>query len=172
MKIGWRDVDIGGVQQWVSVRGQDASAPVLLFLHGGPGGSEYGPRRKYLRQLERCWRVIDWDQRGTGRSFRGDEDATVLTLDRLVLDGVELVEWICNELVVERVVIVGHSFGTVLGVLMSQKAPMRIAAYVGAAQVVQWARQEELGYDWALAEARRLGKPRAIEALELSLIHI
>jgi pimeloyl-ACP methyl ester carboxylesterase len=135
MKIGWRGVDIGGVQQWVSVRGQNASAPVLLFLHGGPGGSEYGPRRKYLRELERCWRVVDWDQRGTGRSFRGDEDATVLTLDRLVLDGVELVEWICNELAVERVVLVGHSFGTVLGVLMSQKAPARIAVYVGAAQV-------------------------------------
>jgi pimeloyl-ACP methyl ester carboxylesterase len=166
MKTGWRNVAIGGVQQWVSVRGEDASAPVLLFLHGGPGGSEYGPRRKYLRALERRWRVVDWDQRGAGRSFRGDEDATVLTLDRLVLDGVELVEWICNELVVERVVLVGHSFGTVLGVLMSQKAAARIGAYVGAAQVVQWAVQEELGYDWALAEARRQGKARAFEALE------
>jgi pimeloyl-ACP methyl ester carboxylesterase len=166
MKTGWRDVAIGGVQQWVSVRGEDASAPVLLFLHGGPGASEYGPRRKYLRALERSWRVVDWDQRGTGRSFRGDEDATVLTLDRLVLDGVELVEWVCNELLVERVVLVGHSFGTVLGVLMSQKVPARIGAYVGAAQVVQWARQEELGYAWALAEARRLGKIRAVEALE------
>ncbi len=166
MKIGWRNVAIGGVQQWVSVRGEVASAPVLLFLHGGPGGSEYGPRRKYLRALERCWRVVDWDQRGAGRSFRGDEDEAVLTLDRLVLDGVELVEWICNELLVERVVLVGHSFGTVLGVLMSQRAPARITAYVGAAQVVQWARQEELGYDWALAEARLLGKTRALEALE------
>jgi pimeloyl-ACP methyl ester carboxylesterase len=166
MKTGWRDVAIGGVQQWVSVRGEDPSAPVLLFLHGGPGGSEYGPRRKYLRALERRWRVVDWEQRGAGRSFRGDEDATVLTLDRLVLDGVELVEWICNELAVERVVLVGHSFGTVLGVLMSQKAAARIGAYVGAAQVVQWAVQEELGYDWALAEARRQGKARAFEALE------
>jgi proline iminopeptidase len=166
MKTGWRDVAIGGVQQWVSVRGEDPSAPVLLFLHGGPGGSEYGPRRKYLRALERRWRVVDWEQRGAGRSFRGDEDATVLTLDRLVLDGVELVEWICNELAVERVVLVGHSFGTVLGVLMSQKAAGRIGAYVGAAQVVQWAVQEELGYDWALAEARRQGKARAFDALE------
>lgn len=166
MKTGWRDVAIGGVQQWVSVRGEDPSAPVLLFLHGGPGGSEFGPRRKYLRALERRWRVVDWDQRGAGRSFRGDQDATALTLDRLVLDGVELVEWICKELVVERVVLVGHSFGTVLGVLMSQKAVARIGAYVGAAQVVQWAVQEELGYDWALAEARRQGQARALEALE------
>jgi pimeloyl-ACP methyl ester carboxylesterase len=94
MKTGWRNIAIGGVQQWVSVRGDDPSAPVLLFLHGGPGGSEYGPRHKYLRALERRWRVVDWDQRGAGRSFRGNEDATVLTLDRLVLDGVELVEWI------------------------------------------------------------------------------
>ncbi len=139
---------------------------MLLFLHGGPGCSEYGPRRKYLRALERRWRVVDWDQRGAGRSFRGDEDATVLTLNRLVLDGVELVEWICNELVVDRVVLVGHSFGTVLGVLMSQKAASRIGAYVGAAQVVQWALQEELGYDWVLEEARRQGNARAFQALE------
>jgi pimeloyl-ACP methyl ester carboxylesterase len=166
MKTGWRDVAIGGVRQWVSVRGEDPSAPVLLFLHGGPGGSEYGPRRKYLRALERRWRVVDWDQRGAGRSFRGDEDANVLTLDRLVLDGLELVEWICNELAVERVVLVGHSFGTVLGVLMAQKAAARVEAYVGCAQVVQWAVQEELGYDWALAEARRQGKARAFQALE------
>jgi pimeloyl-ACP methyl ester carboxylesterase len=166
MKTGWRAVAIGGVEQWVSVRGDDPSAPVLLFLHGGPGGSEYGPRRKYLRALERRWRVVDWDQRGAGRSFRSNEDAALLTLDRLVLDGVELVEWICNELAVERVVLVGHSFGTVLGVLMSQKAASRIGAYVGAAQVVRWAMQEELGYDWALAEARRRGNARAFEALE------
>jgi pimeloyl-ACP methyl ester carboxylesterase len=166
MRTGWREVAIGGVEQWVSVRGEAPSAPVLLFLHGGPGGSEYGPRRKYLRALERHWRVVDWDQRGAGRSFRGDEDATVLTLDRLVLDGLEVVEWICNELVVERVVLVGHSFGTVLGVRMAQRAPARIAAYVGTAQVVQWAVQEELGYDWALAEARRRGNARAFEALE------
>jgi pimeloyl-ACP methyl ester carboxylesterase len=166
MKLGWRAVALGGVEQWISIHGEDPSAPVLLFLHGGPGASIYGPRRKYLRALERRWRVVDWDQRGAGRSFRGDEDGAVLTLERLVLDGVELVEWICRELGVERVVLVGHSFGTVLGVRMSQAAPVRIAAYVGAAQVVQWAVQEELGYDWALAEARRQGNARALEALE------
>jgi pimeloyl-ACP methyl ester carboxylesterase len=126
----------------------------------------YGPRRKYLRALEQRWRVVDWDQRGAGRSFVGDEDATVLTLERLVLDGLELVEWLCGELGVERVVLVGHSFGSVLGVLMAQKVPVRFAAYVGAAQVVRWAVQEELGYDWALAEARRVGKAAAVEALE------
>jgi pimeloyl-ACP methyl ester carboxylesterase len=166
MKVGWQAVTLGGVPQWVSLRGDDPTAPVLLFLHGGPGASVYGPRRKYLRALERRWRVVDWDQRGAGRSFRGDEDATVLTLERLVLDGVELVERVCKELGVERVVLVGHSFGTVLGVLMAQRAAARIRAYVGAAQVVRWAEQEELGYDWALAEARRRGQVRAIEALE------
>jgi len=166
VKSGWHAVLLGGVEQWVSLRGDDPSAPVLLFLHGGPGASVYGPRRKYLRALERRWRVVDWDQRGAGRSFRGDEDATVLTLEQLVSDGVELVEWIGRELAVERVVLVGHSFGSVLGVLISQKVPARIGAYVGAAQVVQWAVQEELGYDWVLAEARRLGKAGAVEVLE------
>jgi pimeloyl-ACP methyl ester carboxylesterase len=60
MKLGWRAVALGGVEQWISVHGEDPSAPVLLFLHGGPGASIYGPRRKYLRRLERRWRVVDY----------------------------------------------------------------------------------------------------------------
>jgi pimeloyl-ACP methyl ester carboxylesterase len=166
MTTRWSEIQLGGVEQWVSVRGEDPTAPVLLYLHGGPGASEYGPRRRFLRCLERSWRVVDWDQRGAGRSFRGDEDATVLTLDRLVLDGVELLEWICRELSVARVVVAGHSFGSVLGLRMSQVAPTRVAAFVGAGQVVHWAEQERVGYDWALAEAHRRGKARVVAALE------
>ncbi|HEY3447630.1 MAG TPA: alpha/beta hydrolase [Myxococcales bacterium] len=153
--------------QWISVRGpQSASAPVLLFLHGGPGGAEYGPRRKYLRSLEQDWLVVDWDQRGAGRSFRGDETASTLSLDRLVDDANELVGWLCRETGREKVTVVGHSFGTVLGVLLAQRAPERLAAYVGTAQVVNWALQEERSYDWTLAEARRRGHSKAVAALE------
>ena len=60
MSRGWHRVDIGGVDQWLSVRGEDSEAPVLLYLHGGPGGSEYGPRRRYLSRLESRFRVVEW----------------------------------------------------------------------------------------------------------------
>jgi len=165
MTNGWQQVGIGGVTQWLSVRGAN-SAPVLLYLHGGPGASEFGPRRKYLRAIEEQWRIVEWEQRGAGRSFRGSETACTLTTERLVLDGLEVVEWVCHDLGVERIVLVGHSFGTVLGALIAERAPRRISAYVGAAQVVDFAVQEERGYEWALAEARRQGKAKVVALLE------
>jgi pimeloyl-ACP methyl ester carboxylesterase len=164
MKTGWNEIVLNDVRQWVSLRG-DPSAPVLLFLHGGPGGAEFGPRRRYLRGLERGWRVVDWDQRGAGRSYRGDETAASLSLEILVADGLALVARLRDE-TGAPVVLAGHSFGTVLGTMMAARAPSLIAAYVGAAQVVDWAIQEALSYDWVLAEARRVDHAKAIQALE------
>jgi pimeloyl-ACP methyl ester carboxylesterase len=165
MNDGWQAVILNGTPQWISVRG-DPAAPFLLFLHGGPGGAEYGPRRHYLGRLEQRWRVVDWEQRGAGRSFRGDEVASMLSLDALVADGLALVDHLRRDTDGRPVVLAGHSFGTVLGVLMATRAPERLAAYVGAAQVVDWALQEEHSYDWALAEARRVGNAKAVVELE------
>ncbi len=165
MKEGWNEVELNGALQWVSIRG-DRAGPFLVFLHGGPGGAEYGPRRHYLGDLEESWRVVDWDQRGAGRSFRGDEMAKDLSVDQLVADGLALVDLLRAEAPEKQVVLAGHSFGTVLGVMMAQRAPDRIAAYVGASQVVNWAVQERRSYDWASATAARSGNSKALEALE------
>jgi len=163
-RSGWNRVSLGGLDQWVSLRG-DVDGPVLVWLHGGPGGAEFGARRHYLRRLEERWLVADWEQRGAGRSFRGDETASTLSLDQLVSDAVELVERLCRELGRERVVLCGHSFGTVLGVLATARVPRRVAAWVGCAQVVNWALQEERSYRWVLEEAKRRGDRRAVDAL-------
>ena len=165
MKPGWNEVELNGARQWVSLRG-DPGAPTLLFLHGGPGGAEYGPRRHYLGDLERRWHVVDWDQRGAGRSFRGDESAATLSLDILVADGLELVDRLRSESGGRPLVLAGHSFGTVLGVLIASRAPSQLAAYVGAAQVVDWGLQEERSYDWVLSEARLANHAKAVAALE------
>jgi len=163
MRTGWNELVLNGRQQWVSLRGVPG-APVLVFLHGGPGGSEFAQRRRYLRDLERDWLVVDWDQPGAGRSYRGDDTTDTLTVESLVADGTALVE-----LMAARyggpVVVVGHSFGTVLGTRIAQRAPDSVAAYVGASQVVNWAQQEERSYDWALAEASRTGHAKAETAL-------
>jgi pimeloyl-ACP methyl ester carboxylesterase len=165
MKAGWNEIELNGARQWVSVLG-DPTAPTLLFLHGGPGGAEYGPRRHYLRSLEDDWCVVDWDQRGAGRSYRGDETPQTLSLDILVADGLALVERLRSESGGRPLVLAGHSFGTVLGVLIASRAPDQLAAYVGAAQVVDWGLQEERSYDWVLGEAKRTGNEKAVTALE------
>jgi pimeloyl-ACP methyl ester carboxylesterase len=165
LQAGWNQIDLNGARQWVSLRG-DKDAPILLFLHGGPGGAEYGPRRHYLAALEETWWVVDWDQRGAGRSFRGDETADSLSIDVLVGDGLALVDRLRTEMPGRPIVVAGHSFGTVLGVMMASRAPGRIDAYVGASQVVNWALQESRSYQWALAQAHRSGNEKATAALQ------
>ncbi len=114
----------------------------------------------------RRWLVVDWDQRGAGRSYRGDETAATLSLDILVADTLALADRLRDEPGGRPLVVAGHSFGTVLGVRIASMAPDRLAAYVGSSQVVDWGLQEERSYDWALAEARRTGHAKAIGALE------
>jgi pimeloyl-ACP methyl ester carboxylesterase len=165
MRVGWDEVALNGRAQWVSLRGAE-HAPLLLFVHGGPGASEFPQRRRYLRALERDWLVVDWDQPGAGRSFRGDETSTTLSLEMLVDDGVALVELLAGDYREQPVVLVGHSFGTVLGIRIADLTARHLAAYVGASQVVNWALQEERSYDWALQEARRTGNLKAQAALD------
>jgi len=164
LKTGWNEIDLNNAHQWVSLRG-DRDAPILLFLHGGPGGAEYGPRRHYLSALEETWCVVDWDQRGSGRSFHGNETSATLSIDALVADGLALVDRLRAEVPGRPIVLAGHSFGTVLGVMMANQAPDRIDAYVGASQVVNWALQESRSYQWALAQANRSGNEKALAAL-------
>ena len=165
MRAAWNEIELNGRRQWVSVRGAE-HAPVLLFVHGGPGASEFPQRRRYLRELERDWLVVDWDQPGAGRSFRGNETSETLTLESLVDDGVALVERLAGDYGDRPVVLVGHSFGTVLGVRIAARTSQHLAAYVGASQVVNWALQEDRSYDWALQEARRTGHHKAQAALD------
>ncbi len=166
MRAGWNEIELNGRRQWVSVRGAE-QAPLLLFLHGGPGASEFPQHRRYLGELERDWLVVDWDQPGAGRSYRGDETSETLSLETLVDDGSALVNLLAGDSGDRPLVLVGHSFGTVLGVRIADRTSQHLAAYVGAAQVVNWALQEERSYDWALAEARRTANHKAEEALAL-----
>jgi pimeloyl-ACP methyl ester carboxylesterase len=165
MRAGWNEIELNGRRQWVSVRGPGL-APLLLFVPGGPGASEFPQRRRYLRDLERDWLVVDWDQPGAGRSYQRNHTPAGFSLKALVDDGVALVELLAGDYPDRPVVLVGHSFGTVLGVRIAERAAQHLAAYVGASQVVNWALQEERSYDWALQEARRTDNRKAEAALD------
>lgn len=161
-------VTLGGIEQWVTIRGEDRDNPVLLFLHGGPGDVtnpwSYAVFRPWLKHFV----VVQWDQRGAGRTLgrNGPSVASSITLERLTRDGIELAEWVGRTLGKDKVILVGHSWGSILGVFMVKARPDLFYAYVGTGQVADPSRSYVVAYSELLSKARASGNDRAIAELE------
>ena len=162
-----RFVTIGGIPQWVTIRGWDRDNPVLLFLHGGPGDVTNPWSFATFAPWEKHFTVVQWDQRGAGRTLRknGPAIAPTITVDRIVQDGIELSEYLCKHLGKSKVILVGHSFGSIIGVLMAQARPGLFYAYVGTGQVADSAKTYFVAYDELLAKARAVGNQQAFNEL-------
>jgi pimeloyl-ACP methyl ester carboxylesterase len=130
-------VKIGGIDQWIQIRGEDRSNPVILFVHGGPGGSTL-PMSSGWQPWAKYFTVVQWDQRGAGRTFRmtGESVAATMTLAQMTQDGVEVAEFLRAYLHKDRIVLIGHSWGSFLGIHIVKQRPDLFHAYVGTGQVV------------------------------------
>lgn len=130
-------VKIGGIDQWIQIRGEDRNNPVILFVHGGPGGSTI-PMSSAWRPWEKYFTIVQWDQRGAGRTFRasGDSVAATMTLAQMTQDGIEVAEFVRAHLHKDRIVLLGHSWGSFLGIHIVKQRPDLFQAYVGTGQVV------------------------------------
>lgn len=133
---GW--VALGGLEQWVTVSGDDGRAPVVLFVHGGPGFAMSAFEEEFgAYALD--FTVVQWDQRGAGRTYgRHGVDGASLTIDRIARDGVELLGELRRRFGGRPVFVVGHSLGSIVAVRMVQEAPELVSGYVGAAQFVSF----------------------------------
>ena len=160
------NVTLGGRPQSIRVRGANAQNPILLFLHGGPGAPDRHTVLKYQSGLADVCTIVCWDQRGSGKSFSKEQKREDMTVDLIVNDAAELVEYLCSKFEKESVYIVGHSWGSVLGVMLSQRNPERVAAYVGMGQVVDLDENERLSYQFVIDEARKRGDKKGIRDLE------
>ena len=167
-------VKIGGIEQWLTIRGQDRNNPVLLILHGGPGDVTSPWGYVYFHDWEKYFTVVQWDQRGAGRTFQktGESIESTMTIDRMIQDGIELSEYLRQHLNKEKIVLVGHSWGSLLGLLIAKAKPELFYAFVGTGQVpssameanvvahrlaLQWARAAK--NPEALADLNRIGPP-------------
>jgi pimeloyl-ACP methyl ester carboxylesterase len=158
-------VQIEGLRQWLLIRGRDVSKPLLLFLHGGPGSAHIGVFRRYQRELERHFVVVQWDQRGAGLSGEGPLEDATLNKEQFIKDGLAVTDYLRSRFKVPKVYLVGHSWGTGLGYILAQRHPDRYLAYAGIACM-----SNDLGkrnYEATLAKARELGDREAIADLEL-----
>jgi pimeloyl-ACP methyl ester carboxylesterase len=156
---------LGGIDQWVMIRGESVANPPLILLHGGPGMSETALFRYFNAPLEKSFTVVYWDQRGAGKSFRSDIPRSSMTVEQFISDLDQLVDAARERLDKTRVVIFGHSWGSVLGPLYCARFPSKVDAYVGSGQIGDWAAAESATYAFAVAEAERLGKRRAMRRL-------
>jgi pimeloyl-ACP methyl ester carboxylesterase len=160
-------VKIGGIEQWITIRGQDRDNPVLLFLHGGPGDVTNPWSFALFAPWEKHFSMVQWDERGAGRTLRksGPVVAPTITVDRMVQDGIELAEYLRKHLGKEKIIIVGHSFGSILGTRMARARPELFYAYVGTGQVADATKNNSANYEALLKKAKATGDQRAIDEL-------
>ena len=161
-----RFVKIGGIDQWVQIRGQDTANPIVLVLHGGPGSSLV-PATSLFAPWEKFFTIVQWDQRGTGRTFgrNGPNGSGEMSVDRMSRDGIEVIEYLRQRLHHDKVILYGTSWGTILGTTIAQRRPDLLYAYVGSGQVVDMARNEAMGYDTLLRTVKQAGDDKATAAL-------
>ncbi len=150
-------VNLGGVDQWLIIRGQNVDKPVLLFLSGGPGGSEAGRVLHFNQELEKHFVVVIWEQRGCGKSFSLLNPESVLTVDRYVSDIIELTDILRARFNEDKIYLMGHSWGTIIGVRAAQKRPDLFHAYIGTGQMVNVKETDQTIYRMLLDNAEKTG---------------
>lgn len=158
-------VKLNGSTQWMTVRGKNVKSPVLLFLAGGPGGSELVWTRKYLAGLEDNFVVVNWEQPGAAKSYNAVPLHT-LTTERYLQDAHELVEKLRSRFHQNKIYVIGESWGTILGIKLVQKYPDLFHAYIGSGQMVNTTQNDVMGYQLALKWATERGDTKTVQTLQ------
>jgi pimeloyl-ACP methyl ester carboxylesterase len=159
-------VELNGYPQWLLIRGQDVSRPLLLFLHGGPGESNMWLAHATMNELEQHFVCINWDQRGTGKSSRPGPPPETMTIDQFVQDTIALIELLCARFGQQKVLLLGHSWGSVLAMKVAAARPDLLYAVIGMGQVVDMQRGEDLSYRYVLERAHAGHNRKVIRSLE------
>jgi len=159
-------VNIGGVEQWLLIRGYDTSNPVLLFLHGGPGVTEMPMAHDAWPEIEKKFVLVHWDQRGAGKSYHRGIPLDTMNVKQFISDTHEVVELLRKRFGVTKIYLVGHSWGSQLGIQVAQKYPELFYAFVSIGQVVNPTQGETITYQFVMDEAVKKQNKRAIRQLK------
>lgn len=145
-------IDINGIQQELSIRGENTSNPVILFLHGGPGNPVGYFDYVWQPELNKDFTIVSFDQRGCGRTYYTNPEAEVSR--ELILEDIDgIVEYLKQRFGQEKIVIMGHSWGTTLGTMYAYSHPEKVSSYIGIGQVVNIYKGEEVAYKEAIKRA-------------------
>ena len=159
-------VRIGGIDQWIGVTGENRGNPIVLVVHGGPGEAQW-PQAAQYKPWEKEFTVAQWDQRGTGRTFgRYKTQTPNVNLKQIVSDGMEVAEYLCRTFGKKKIIVLGHSWGSIVAVDMIKRRPDLFAAYVGTGQVASWKASVQSQFDLLLKRARADKDTKTLKMLE------
>jgi len=159
-------VPIGGIDQWVSIRGRDRSRPAILFLHGGPCDAQ-SPHLSLFAPWEERYVVAQWDQRGSGKTFEKNGAATPdVTFERITQDSVEVTRHVLGRLGARKLILVGHSWGALLGLQVARLKPELFHAFVGTGQPVAAKKIVDRMVASAISRAQAAGDTKAADDLK------
>lgn len=158
-------VTIGGVEQHVIIRGANADNPVMLFIHGGPGSPELAFIKDLNPEIENDFIMIHWEQRGAGKSYSKDIPPETMTLEQFIADTHEITEYLIERFDRKKIFIMGHSWGSLLGILTAHQYPDLYYAYFGIGQVAKQLEGEKISLEWVKEQARERNDEDAIKAL-------
>jgi pimeloyl-ACP methyl ester carboxylesterase len=164
-----RTIRIGGIDQFVTIRGQDRRNPVLLVLHGGPGYVEAPLSWWSAHPWEDYFTVVEWDQRGAGKTYLLNDPKAVaptMTPEQFHADVDEMVQWLRSALGKKKIFVMGHSWGSYLGLTLARRHPEWLHAYIGVGQVTNSLESERRAYAFSLAEAGKTHQTQALAELQ------
>jgi pimeloyl-ACP methyl ester carboxylesterase len=161
-------IPVNGTRQWISVRGNDARNPILLFLHGGPASPDMPLAWTFQTPWEDYFTVVQWDQRGAGKTYAANDPAKVaagMTIAGMTADAEQVVTYLRRTYGKKKIFLLGHSWGSVLGVRLARAHPDWFHAYIGVGQIANMRDSEADGYRFALEAARKEGNRKALDDL-------
>jgi pimeloyl-ACP methyl ester carboxylesterase len=160
---------IGGIDQWITARGQDRANPVVLFVHGGPASPLTPTLWQFQRPLEEYFTMVTYDQRAAGKTFLETDPATIadtIHIARYVDDAIEVAEHLKQRHKKQKLILMGHSWGSIVALQAALERPDLFYAYVGIGQAINVRDNERLSYEFGLAEAKRHNNTEAVKELE------